>query len=153
MAVEDEPGRDARVAAEAFDERGEDVGQLIARLELDGPQRLHQLPQRQHFGLQQVLHVAELRLHGRGGQRRLPSKRLDFHLDAEQRLDGAVVQLARDARALGRAAARLHLRLHVERVQHEPRLAHHRVEEAERACAAGGVQHEEAVGPFGAERA
>src|SRR6185503_7818360 len=69
-AVADEARRDAGVAAEAFDQRGEDVGQLIARLELDGPQRLHQLTEGEHLALQQLLHVAELRGHVGRGERR-----------------------------------------------------------------------------------
>src|ERR1051325_11266142 len=91
MAVEDEARRDAGVAAKAFDARGEDGGESVARLELERPQRLRQLAQPQHFALQQLLHLRELRLHVRGGQHRPPAQRLDLHLDAEQRLDGAVV--------------------------------------------------------------
>src|SRR6267142_3858106 len=104
--IADEARRDAGVAAEAFHERGEDVGELIARLELDGTERLHQLPERKDLALQQLLHVAELRGHVGRAERRAAAERLDLHLDAEERLDGAVVQLARDARPFDRASAR-----------------------------------------------
>src|SRR5262245_34817225 len=48
----DKPRRDARIAPEPFDKRREHVWELIARFELQRPQRLHQLPQRKDFTLQ-----------------------------------------------------------------------------------------------------
>ena len=60
-----ESRRDTRIAAEAVDQRGEHVGKLIARFELDRPQRLHQFPQREDLALQQLLNVAQLRVHRR----------------------------------------------------------------------------------------
>ena len=133
-----------------------EIGEVLeemARVDRQRPHVLNQIAQLDDLAPQHLLDVTELRRRGVALGLRQAPPHVDLHLEADERLNDAVVQLARDARALGRAAARLHLRLHVERVQHEPRLAHHRVEEAERACAAGGVQHEEAVGPFGAERA
>src|SRR6266545_1318039 len=50
-----ESRRHTRIAAEALDQRGEHVGKLIARFELDWPQCLHQLPQCENLALQQLL--------------------------------------------------------------------------------------------------
>ena len=76
--------RDTRIAAEAVDQRGEHVGKLIARFELDRPQRLHQFPQREDLALQQLLNVAQLRVHRRLDVSAVAApQRLDLHLDSK----------------------------------------------------------------------
>jgi len=50
----------ARVAAEAIDETRQDVGELLAAVDLERAQRLHQRAKGLHLPLQQSLHFGEL---------------------------------------------------------------------------------------------
>ena len=131
-AVEDGP--DPRVAPEAGHGRVEEAHQLLRR-DLDGLQPLHGVAQLEDLAAQQALHPREVRRERQPGLVRAPAHDVDLHLDRDERLDRAVVQLARDARPLHGPDARAHAAQHETGLDDAPQLAHHALREAERLLA------------------